>query len=282
MNLTSRQIYSRDAKRHYTPLAKEEENTLFKQYHEGSKEAYHRIYTSTLNLVISIAQRYANQGIEISDLIQAGNMAIARAIQDFDVTRGFRFITYAIVWIRQAILEEIASQSRFVKITGTEGTLKHKVNKAIAKLEQTLLRKPTREELSTETTINIDHIEHMELLDPQPSLNAPINEDGHTLVDIIPAKETTDIDKSIHGKVLDFIAQADLGKNKPLKTTILKMYFGLDYPISYTLDEISEEINLTRERVRQIRNECIMRLKKFNSTQKRNRQFHLEPNMMDE
>lgn len=283
--LNSNQLFSRDIERHYATTTKTEETYLFRLYKEtGNRKAYNKIYNSAIKFVISVAHRYKNQGVELEDLIGAGNIFLHRAITDFKPNPDNKFLSYAVWWIRHGILDEIANQSRNVRITVAESNKKHQVNKATEKLAHELGRIPTLKELSKETKLTIKELNILMQIDNFSHLDAKMGDEGNTLMDTLADHNELHSDAILNEKtrenILNFIQGANLNRHKDGEK-IIKMYYGIGEPVNYTLDEIGERIGKTRERVRQIRNDCINTLKKHNKTQKREHNLHLTKSMLD-
>jgi len=281
--------YKQDIKRYYKPVTKEEQFELFELYrNKGSKKAYNNIYYSCLNFVLAVANRYKNQGVELEDLVQVGNMALHKSIERFDHIKyqHIKFISYAVNWIRQAMLTELAEQSRMLKIhTGVSNT-EHQVRKAVQRLEHELMRTPTPEEVSKRTKIPEQTLEHMRVLQPQPSLDAAIsgeNENGR-LIDTIEDDKFLSPENyiltTISKKIAKFVENSTIKKENHKK--VVKYFFALGRPISYNFREIADILQISPERVRQIKEECVVTLKKYNQSQEREGEFHLTPEMLAE
>jgi len=280
------QIYMRDVERHKT-LTHKEEIQLFKVYQEGSRKAYREIYNANLKFVVKIAHKYKNQGVDLMDLIQAGNIGLDMAIKSFDLDKKVKLISHAIWRIRQQILEELARQSRFVKITGVEANKKSQMDKKTARLEQKLCRKATRKEISKSLNIPMDTLLHMELLNPQVSLNQKTNNnEGDALVDLLEDKKCLTPEQHLNGileeKIINFLNTA----KKEDKLTdegqdIIQMYFGIGYGTEHTLEQIGEKYDYTREWIRKLRNKYVKMVKSFNKIKTVNKEFHLSPDMAE-
>lgn len=236
-------------------LTKEEEIELAQKYQAGDKQAKEKLIVSNLRLVVMMARRYsAHTSIPFEDLMQEGNLGLIRAVEGFDASKGWKFSTYAMYWIKQAISRSILNRSRTIRIPVHMLELKNKYNKAVQELEEKLNREPTAEELAKKMSLKVSKIKEIELLIKEPvSLNATLNdEDDGTLEDLIPdSSEVTpddEIDNQLRAnainKILDTLSERE-------KTIIIGRY-GLNGIKPKTLIELSKELNLSTERVRQI------------------------------
>lgn len=283
--MDNRQLYSNELRSKYKPMTKDEEKALFKSYHAGNRRAYDRIFISTSHMVISTAKKYLGQGVDEQDLIQAGNMGVLEAIQRHEPEQKNKFISYAIWWIRNKMLEEIANQGRFLSTTSTEGTNKHRSYKATNRLYQKLGRKPTLKEISKESGLSLRALKQMEVLEPQTSLDTPIPDSRNTLADVIPDSKFMAPDDfaltNLENKLVKFIEKAKLDNTTKNGERVIKLYYGIENETPLTLDNIGEMMCKTRERIRQIKEQCVKRLKKFNEVERRNNRFHLEPSMLE-
>jgi RNA polymerase primary sigma factor len=242
-------------------LTKAEEKVLFIEAKQGNQKAVNKLLLSNLKFVVKVARHYNNQGVDLEDLISAGNIGLHRAIHEFDHTRNYKFISYAVNWIRAYIMEELATQSRFLKVNQRAGNQKSKIDKASDKLYQKLGRTPTLKELSEETKISIERLKEMEVLNPQSSLNAKVGDTE--LQNLIPDQnENNEISQDLQEKFLNFVNSAPLTDKQ---RDIITRYIGIGYEgNSYTLEEISEKYNVTRERIRVIKDDCLAILKRYN------------------
>lgn len=251
-------------------ITADEEVELTRQIRCGDEAAFERLVTANLRFVVSIAKKYQNQGIELVDLITEGNLGLMRAARRFDETRGFKFISYAVWWIRQGILNAIAEQSRVVRLPLNQVSTISKIRKETARLEQELVRMPTVEEVAE--AVEMEPAKVAELLRQNGfhvSIDAPLASDEETkFIDtFIPdGQKSTDselISESL-GKELDLM-MADLPETEQ---EVLKMFFGIHTKREYTLDEISACTALSHERVRQIKDRAIKRLRTDDNQQK--------------
>ena len=244
-------------------LTSEEEVNLARLIKEGDKAAFDHLIKANLRFVVSVAKQYQNQGLSLPDLINEGNLGLIKAAQRFDETRGFKFISYAVWWIRQAILQALAEQSRIVKLPLNKIGSINKVNRAFIKLEQKFEREPSIEELSEVLELAPGDIkEALKSSNRHISMDAPISpdEDGN-LYDILLTNEMPAPDRGLLNDSLKKEIERALATLTPREASIIRLYFGLNGKHQHTLEEIGEELDLTRERVRQIKEKAIKRLK---------------------
>lgn len=257
------QLYIREIE-NIPPLSKKEEQLYFRLWKEkGNKLARMAIYKSNLRFVASVAHRYKNQGVDILDLISEGNFSLDTAMERFDYTTDNKLLSYAVWYIRQAMLELLARQSRFISITGTEAVQKATLDKAAAKLTQKLGRKPTEAEVAENIGFTIERVRHMErMLDNQSFTSLDVKMHDMNLQDILPdtkAKNPENInDRS--KVIMKFLKDADLSEKQ---INVLTSYYGIKrHP--RTLEDIRFDYNHSRERMRQIRDEALDKLRAFN------------------
>ncbi|MFA5647450.1 MAG: RNA polymerase sigma factor RpoD/SigA [Bacteroidales bacterium] len=244
-------------------LTTEEEVNLARLIKEGDKAAFDHLIKANLRFVVSVAKQYQNQGLSLPDLINEGNLGLIKAAQRFDETRGFKFISYAVWWIRQAVLQALAEQSRIVKLPLNKIGSINKVNRAFTKLEQQFEREPSIEELSEVLELAPGDIkEALKSSNRHISMDAPISpdEDGN-LYDILLTNEMPAPDRGLLNDSLKKEIERALATLTPREASIIRLYFGLNGKHQHTLEEIGEELDLTRERVRQIKEKAIKRLK---------------------
>ena len=212
---------------------------------------------------MSVAKQYQNQGLSLPDLINEGNVGLIKAARRFDETRGFKFISYAVWWIRQSILQALAEQSRIVRLPLNQVGSLGKISKATSRLEQIYERAPSMGELAREMDISEQKVaETMKMGTRIVSMDAPIDQDEDTkLLDIFVSVDTPDTDENLIRESLSQEIQRSLATLTEKEREILNMFYGMGYPHSYTLDEIGSAFGLTRERVRQIKEKAIRRLK---------------------
>ncbi len=246
------------------PLLKpEEEIELTKRIRQGDQEALDKLVQANLRFVVKIAKEYQNQGLPLIDLINEGNLGLIKAAKRFDETRGFKFISYAVWWIRQSILQALAEHSRVVRLPLNRVGQISKINHVVKELEQKYNREPTFEEISQELDISINDVtEALNSGNYHISLDQPIHrvEDG-TIKDIIHNPDSAMPDGDLIRESLREEIRRVLKTLSPREEKIIKMYFGIDYERPYTLEEIGERLNLTRERVRQIKERALTRLR---------------------
>lgn len=245
-------------------ISAEEEVSLATRIKKGDQKAMHKLVGANLRFVVSVAKQYQNQGLTLSDLINEGNLGLIKAAQRFDETRGFKFISYAVWWIRQSIMQALAEQSRIVRLPLNKVGLTGRISKAYTQLEQEFEREPTPEEIATVLEISTDEVAAtMGVSARHVSVDQPIfdGEDG-TLIDLLENKnaEKTD-DQLLVTDSLNTEIERTLGSLTPRQKEVLVYFFGLgiDHPLS--LEDIGERYNLTRERVRQIKDKAISRLR---------------------
>lgn len=244
-------------------LTPDEEVTLARKLKEGDAEALNKLVKANLRFVVSVAKQYQNQGLSLPDLINEGNLGLIKAAQRFDETRGFKFISYAVWWIRQSILQALAEQARIVKLPLNKIGSINKVNKAFTELEQLFEREPSIDELSDVLEIAPDDIkEALKSSSRHISMDAPLtqDEDGN-LYDVLLSHDSPPPDRGLLNDSLRKEIERALATLTPREANIIRLYFGLNGKHPHTLEEIGEVFDLTRERVRQIKEKAIKRLK---------------------
>lgn len=244
-------------------ISPEDEVKLAIRIKQGDQQALEILTKANLRFVVSVAKQYQNQGLTLPDLINEGNLGLIKAAQRFDETRGFKFISYAVWWIRQSILQALAEQARIVRLPLNKIGFINKINRAFAKLEQEFEREPTNEELSTVLNISVDDVmDTMRSSGRHVSMDAPLiqGEDG-TLMDLMPGEDVAPSpENNLITESLRREIERALYTLTPREADVIRLYFGLnDSPM--TLEEIGERFELTRERVRQIKEKAIRRLK---------------------
>ena len=244
-------------------ITADEEVELARRIKAGDREALEKLTTSNLRFVVSIAKKYQNQGISLSDLITEGNIGLLRAAERFDETRGFKFISYAVWWIRQSILTAIAEQSRVVRLPLNQVSTIGKIRKEMSRLEQELLRNPTIEEIAEAVDLAPDKV--TDLLRQNGyhvSIDAPLSADDDTkFIDTFVPEGGKSTDDVLMSESLTTDLDAVLASLPPTEREVVSMYFGFHTKREYTLDEISACTALSRERVRQIKERAIKRLR---------------------
>ncbi len=243
-------------------LSVDEEVELAQRIRQGDERALDRLVCANLRFVVSVAKQYQNQGLSLPDLINEGNVGLIKAAQKFDETRGFKFISYAVWWIRQSILQALAEQSRIVRLPLNQVGSLNKINKAISKFEQDFQRKPSSEELSEILDIDVDKIsESVSVNGRHTSLDAPFSDsEDNSLMDVLTDSDAPNTDSSLNQESLSVEVDRALSQLSPRERDILKMFFGIGGQ-EMTLEEIALKFDLTRERVRQIKEKAIRRLK---------------------
>jgi RNA polymerase primary sigma factor len=244
-------------------ITSEEEAELARRIRNGDTKALNKLISANLRFVVSVSKQYQNQGLSLPDLINEGNVGLIKAAQRFDETRGFKFISYAVWWIRQSILQALAEQARIVRLPLNKIGSINRINKAFADLEQQFEREPSVQEIADLLAMAPEDVkEAMKSAGRHVSMDAPIKEDEEsTLYDILLSKDTPSPDKELLTDSLRREIERVLSILTYREASILRLYFGLSTKYQYTLEEIGQEFNLTRERVRQIKEKAIKRLK---------------------
>ena len=244
-------------------ITAEEEVALAQRIREGDQVALERLVNANLRFVVSVAKQYQNQGISLQDLINEGNIGLVKAAQRFDETRGFKFISYAVWWIRQSILQAVAEQSRIVRLPLNQVGAINRVKKAINVLEHRLQRKPTIEEIAEETGLTPEKVLTILSNNTQTiSTDAPIDEDGETnFLDLFIDQNETPTDAAVEQELNEKTVRKSLDVLSEKEQQVLRMYFGIGMPREYTLEEIAFKMDISRERTRQIRDRALKRLR---------------------
>ena len=248
-------------------LTPEEEVDLAKRIKEGDKEALEKLTKANLRFVVSVAKQYQNQGLSLSDLINEGNLGLIKAAQRFDETRGFKFISYAVWWIRQSILQALAEQSRIVRLPLNKVGSLNKINRAFAALEQEFEREPTTEEIAKLLELSVEEIETtLGVASRHVSMDAPfVDGEDNSLLDVLENANTPDTDVNLeYSESLRREIERSLSTLTKRQKDVLIYYFGigLEHPVS--LEDIGDMLGLTRERVRQIKDKAIAKLRETN------------------
>jgi RNA polymerase primary sigma factor len=244
-------------------LTADEEVVLAKRIREGDQLALEKLTKANLRFVVSVAKQYQNQGLSLGDLINEGNLGLIKAAQRFDETRGFKFISYAVWWIRQSILQALAEQSRIVRLPLNRVGSLNKISKTFSELEQKFEREPSPEELAEvlEVTAN-EVVDTMKISGRHVSMDAPfVQGEENSLLDVL---ENDGDEKPDDGLMTDSLrkeVQRALSTLTQREADVITLYFGLNGEHAMTLEEIGEKFNLTRERVRQIKEKAIRRLR---------------------
>mgnify|MGYP000883851049 FL=1 len=247
-------------------ISVEEEVELAKAIKRGDRKALEKLTRANLRFVVSVAKQYQNQGLSLPDLINEGNLGLIKAAEKFDETRGFKFISYAVWWIRQSILQALAEQSRIVRLPLNQvGTL-NKIIKAQQKFEQENERRPSSAELAKELDIAEDKIaDTMKVSGRHISVDAPFVEgEDNSLLDVLVNEDTPNTDKSLINESLAVEIERALSTLTEREAEIVKLFFGIAGCQEMTLEEIGDKFGLTRERVRQIKEKAIRRLRQSN------------------
>ncbi len=244
-------------------ITAEEEVDLARRIKQGDEDALEKLTKANLRFVVSVSKQYQNQGLTLPDLINEGNMGLIKAAQRFDETRGFKFISYAVWWIRQSILQALAEQSRIVRLPLNKIGSINKINKATARLEQEFEREPDTKEIAeileiTETEVK----ESMRNAGRHVSMDAPlIQDEDNTMYDVLKSEESITPETGLLYESLRKEIDRAISTLTQREADVIKLYFGLNGEHPFTLEEIGGKFDLTRERVRQIKEKAIRRLK---------------------
>ncbi|MBR4408265.1 MAG: sigma-70 family RNA polymerase sigma factor, partial [Bacteroidales bacterium] len=246
-------------------VSPEEEVELAQRIRKGDQVALEKLTRANLRFVVSVAKQYQNQGLSLPDLINEGNLGLIKAAEKFDETRGFKFISYAVWWIRQSILQALAEQSRIVRLPLNQVGSLNKINKALSKFEQENERQPSSEELSEMIDVPKDKIsDTLRVSGRHVSVDAPFVEgEDNSLLDVLPNDDSPSADRVLVNESLNTEIERALLTLSSREREIIKSFFGIGCQ-EMTLEEIGERFGLTRERVRQIKEKAIRRLKSPN------------------
>jgi RNA polymerase primary sigma factor len=244
-------------------LTPEDEVFLAIQIKQGDHKALEKLVKANLRFVVSVAKQYQNQGLSLGDLINEGNLGLIKAAKRFDETRGFKFISYAVWWIRQSILQALAEQSRIVRLPLNRVGALNKIGKAYSNLEQEYEREPSAYELALELSMDISEVsDTLKISGRHVSMDAPFAQgEENRLLDVLSNEEIPSPDYILMSESLRREIERVLSSLSEREAEVIKLYFGLNKEHSLTLEEIGEKFNLTRERVRQIKEKAIRRLK---------------------
>ncbi|MDH4348268.1 MAG: RNA polymerase sigma factor RpoD/SigA [Gemmatimonadota bacterium] len=247
----------------YPLINQAEEVRLAQLIHGGDEEALDKLVRSNLRFVVSVAKKYQNQGVSLSDLINEGNLGLIRAAHKFDETKGIKFISYAVWWIRQAILQALAEQSRIVRVPLNRAGALHRIGKRSAALLQELGREPTPAEIAEGMEFTMEEVQKtLSISQTHLSLDAPLTPgEDNRLLDYLPDTQNSGPDNETFEKALIESIEEVLSTLKEREAKILRLYFGLDGPEPKTLEEIGSLLGITRERVRQIKEKALTRLR---------------------
>jgi RNA polymerase primary sigma factor len=247
-------------------ISPDEEALLAKKIREGDQGALERLTRANLRFVISVAKQYQHQGLVLEDLINEGNLGLVKAAKRFDETKGFKFISYAVWWIRQSIMSAVSIQSRVVRLPGNQISNLIKVRKSQALLEQKLEREPSIEELAVDLDTSPERIiDSLKNAERQISVDAPsIRMEEGTLLDVLPNMDPP-TDQQLVMDSLNIQIHKALGNLSQRERQILVLFYGLFSNEPHTLEEIADELNLTRERIRQIKTKALLHIKHSSS-----------------
>lgn len=250
-------------------LTAQEEIDLTKRIKKNDHKAMEQLVQANLRFVVSVAKEYQHQGLSLSDLISEGNIGLIKAAKRFDETRGFKFISYAVWWIRQSILQALAEHSRVVRLPLNKVGVLNKIGRVHEKLEKELERRPNTEEVAESMEMNgRDVYETLKMAGRHLSLEAPLQEeDGNRLVDVLQNSEQPLPDNDLNSDSLKIEIEDVLSTLSEKEAKVIKLYYGLEGERPLTLEEIGEVFHLTRERVRQIKKKAIRRLRHTSRSQ---------------
>lgn len=244
-------------------LTPDEEVELAKRIREGDQHALEKLTKANLRFVVSVAKQYQNQGLSLGDLINEGNLGLIKAAQRFDETRGFKFISYAVWWIRQSILQALAEQSRIVRLPLNRVGSLNKISKTFSELEQKFEREPSPEELAEVLEISTNEVvDTFKISGRHVSMDAPfVQGEDNNLYDVLQNESEDKPDQELMNDSLRKEVMRALNTLTKREADVIALYFGLNGEHAMTLEEIGEKFNLTRERVRQIKEKAIRRLR---------------------
>ena len=248
-----------------TPLlTREQEQSLARRIKVGDKDALDGLVKANLRFVVSVAKQYANQGLPLEDLINDGNLGLIKAAHRFDEKRGYKFISYAVWWIRQAMLQSLAEHSRIVRLPLNRAGTLYRIGKASRQLDQELGRSPSAKEIAKKLKLSEEEVENtMHIANTHVSLDDPYSteQDDTSLVDYLQDDSSPMPDEQTYGRALSDDMEKALATLSEREKQILSMYFGLNSEEPLTLEQIGKELGLTRERIRQIKEKAILRLR---------------------
>ncbi len=255
-------LYLKEISR-YPLITRDEEARLARRIRAGDQEALDKLCRSNLRFVVSVAKKYQNQGVALSDLINEGNLGLIRAAHKFDETKGVKFISYAVWWIRQAILQALAEQSRIVRVPLNRAGTLHRIGRRSNALLQELGREPSAEEIAKGMDISLEEVRKtLSISQAHLSLDAPLTPgEDNKLLDYLPDEYNPSPADNAFDSALRRTIQESLDSLKPREAKILRLYYGLDNHEAMTLEEIGSVLGITRERVRQIKEKALNRLR---------------------
>ncbi len=244
-------------------LTAEEEIELTRRIREGDQQALKKLTEANLLFVVSVAKVYQNRGLSLGDLINEGNLGLIKAAKRFDETRGFKFISYAVWWIRQGILQALAEQSRTVRLPLNRVSTLTKIGKAYARLEQEFEREPNASEIANQLDMSDHEVSNtLKIAGRHISMDSPLrNNENNSLLDVLHNDHQPPPDSELMGESLKVEINRALASLRKREAEILRLYFGLGQEHPLTLEEIGERFNLTRERIRQIKEKALQRLR---------------------
>jgi RNA polymerase primary sigma factor len=268
----SKQITNRESEsldKYLTEIGKvdlitaEDEVELAKRIREGDQVALEKLTKANLRFVVSVAKQYQNNGLTLGDLINEGNLGLIKAAKRFDEKRGFKFISYAVWWIRQSIMQALAEQSRIVRLPLNRVGSLNKINRTFSELEQKFQREPSTEEVAEVIGIGVQEItDNLKVAGRHVSMDAPfVNGEENSLIDVLTDPNESKPDTALISDSLTLEVQRALATLTTRESDVLQLYFGLNNNTAMTLEEIGEHYNLTRERVRQIKEKATRRLR---------------------
>lgn len=244
-------------------ISGEVEVELAKRIRDGDEQALSKLTKANLRFVVSVAKQYQNNGLTLGDLINEGNLGLIKAAKRFDEKRGFKFISYAVWWIRQSIMQALAEQSRIVRLPLNRVGSLSKINRTFAELEQKHQREPTSDEIAELLCITVEDVrDNMKISGRHLSVDAPfVNGEENSLIDVLIDVNESRPDSALIGNSLTVDVQRALSTLTPRESDVLQLYYGLNDNPSMTLEEIGERYHLTRERVRQIKEKATRKLR---------------------
>ncbi len=257
--------YLRDVSRHEL-ITPDQEKELGARAQEGDEDAIQELARANLRFVISVAKKYQNRGVSLTDLIQEGNVGLVTAARKFDPDQGVKFISYAVWWIRQAILASLANQGRAVRVPLNRASDLARIFREKERLKQELRREPSAEELSEATDLTPELVESLQTLNAaEIRLDAPIGDsEDSQLVERFISEEAAEPEMEVEGRLLGEAISEALGTLEPRDAKVLRLYFGLEGEREHTLEEIGNMLGVTRERIRQLRDRALRRLREGN------------------
>ena len=247
-------------------ITPDDEVSLAKEIQKGSQRALEDLTKANLRFVVSVAKQYQNQGLSLGDLINEGNLGLIKAAKRFDETRGFKFISYAVWWIRQSILQALAEQSRIVRLPLNRVGALNKIGKELSKLEQEYERLPSAHELAESLEMTVGEVaDTLKISGRHLSMDAPFAQgEDNRLLDVLENEEIPNPDFELMGESLKVEIERALSKLTKREAEVIRLYFGIGREHSLTLEEIGERFDLTRERVRQIKEKALRKLRHHN------------------